>query len=104
MLVKVALLCDEDGKPMPRHREVTTVPTILGRLEYRERFEKDFRRHVYSARLRGLDGGDDVVPQLWDAVLHFAEGEFMTMSGIAEQAVTHKRAPQSWYIEVVAPR
>ncbi|MCE3602749.1 hypothetical protein LXA47_03940 [Massilia sp. P8910] len=103
MLVKVALLCEDNGWPMPRHREMTLVPTILGRLEYDERYEKDFRRPVYSARLFSVDRASEVLPQLWDAVFRVVKDGQMTISGFEMDEVATKRTAQSWLIEVQVP-
>ena len=100
MLVKVALMCEENGWPMPRHREITLVPGIIGRLEYDERYEKNFHRHIYSARLFSLDGSREMLPQLWDAVFRMVKDGQMTISGTEMDEVSRKRTAQSWLVDV----
>lgn len=99
MLVRVAQLYVQ-GKPVPRHRAITTQPNHVGRLSLFEQHDKDFRRSVVFAALHGTSG-ENVLPRLHDAVLRWIGGDCMTISGFEQDPVTHECRAQSWYIELM---
>ena len=100
MLVKVALLYEEGGRPLPRHRAVTARPAHLGKLSLSEEHDRDMRRMVRSARLCEPSTGAYVLPPLLDAVVLWISGECMTITGVEQDDVTRKRTAQSWYVEL----
>lgn len=61
MPVRVGLRYEDGGRPLPRHREITQQPEHFGKLTLTEQFDKRFRRSVYTAHLRGLDGAPDPI-------------------------------------------
>lgn len=75
MEVKVAQLYEEGGRPLPRHRAVTTQPAYPGVLSLTEEYDRDLRRSVRSAHLRDGDTGVDVLPPPRDAVVIWLGGE-----------------------------
>lgn len=100
MLVKVALLYEEAGRPLPRHRAVTARPSHLGKLSLSEELDRDMRRTVRSARLCDPSTCADVLPPLLDAVVLWINGECMTITGVERDDLTRKRTAQSWYVEL----
>lgn len=100
MLAKVALLYEEGGRPLPRHRAVTARPAHLGKLSLSEEQDRDMRRTVRSARLCDLSTGSNVLPPLLDAVVLWISGECMTITGVEVDDLTRKRTAQSWYVEL----
>jgi hypothetical protein len=99
MFVHVAQLFEE-GRMMPRHRAVTVQAAHSGHLILSEQHDKDFRRNIVFACLRG-PAGADVLPRLHDAVVRWIGDGYMTINGFQIDALTRKCCVQSWYIEVV---
>lgn len=105
MLVYVATLFEDRGRPLPRHRVVTRQPEHHGRLTLTEAHDKDLRRSVRTAHLRGIDSPEDVLPPLRDAVVLWIGDGAMTITGLETDIIDCKSFAQSWYIEVCpAPR
>lgn len=102
MLVKVGLLCEDGGRPLPKHREIMHRATFVGYLRYGEEFDKEFRRHVYKATLRDPSSLDYVLPTLYDATLRFIADGALTISGIEVDEISRRRTAQSWYIELAS--
>jgi hypothetical protein len=99
MQVKVAQLYEDGGRPLPRHRAVTTEPGYSGVLSLTEEYDRDLRRSVRSAHLRDAGSGADVLPPLRDAVVIWFAGNRMTLTGFETDALTRCSVAQSWYIE-----
>lgn len=99
MQVRVAQLYEDGGRPLPRHRAVTTQPAYSGILSLTEEHDRDLRRSVRSAHLREAGSGADVLPALRDAVVIWLAGNRMTLTGFETDALTRCSVAQSWYIE-----
>jgi hypothetical protein len=104
MLVKVAQLFEECGRPLPRHRSITLQPVHVGHLSLSEQYDKEFRRSVVFAILRGGPAGADVLPRLFDAVVRWIGDGHMTISGFQIDEATKKCTVQSWYVEALTDR
>lgn len=103
MLVKVARLFEDGGRPLPRHRAVTVKPEHLGKLSLAEGFDRELRRSVRSAHLRSVQSGDEVLPALRDAVVLWIGDGHMTITGLEQDHLTRRTVAQSWYVEFVNP-
>ena len=102
MLVKVAQLYEDGGRPLPRHRAVTCRAAYQGILTLTEEHDRDLRRSVRSAHLRDTQGGADLLPPLRDAVVIWIGDSSMTVTGFETDGLTRRSVAQSWYVEIVA--
>jgi len=100
MLVVVAQMF-EDGRPLPRNRAVTRVPSHAGKLSMSEQHDKEFRRSVTTAYLRAPDTGADILPPLRDAVVRWIGEGTLTISGFQQDELTNKCGQQSWLTQLV---
>ena len=92
---------EDKGRQVPRHRAVTKRPELVGKLVIAEQYDKDLRRSVRSAYLRGFDGGpEDVLPRLRDAIVLWVDGGRMTITGFETDEVENRSYAQSWYLEL----
>jgi hypothetical protein len=103
MLVRVAQLYEDGGRPLPRHRAVTCRPDHQGLLTLTEEHDRELRRSVRSAHLRAPIGGADVLPSLRDAVVIWIGDGRMTLTGFESDSLTRRCVAQSWYIEILDP-
>lgn len=101
MLVRVAQLYEDGGRPLPRHRAVTSQPSHQGMLTLTEEHDRELRRSVRSARLCAEHDGADVLPLLRDAVVVWIGNGRMTLTGFETDGLTRRCVAQSWYIELV---
>jgi hypothetical protein len=101
MLVRVAQLFEDGGRPIPRHRSITTQPVHVGNLTVHEEHDHNFRRPMSYAILHCGSDGSDVIPRLHDAVVRWISDGFLTISGFEIDAVSQRCATQSWYVQVI---
>lgn len=101
MLVRIAQLYEDGGRPLPRHRAVTRQPEHEGFLTLTEEHDRDLRRSVRSARLRSPTGGPDILPPLRDAVVIWISDNRMTLTGFETDELTRRSVAQSWFVEIV---
>lgn len=102
MFVRVAQLF-EDGRPLPRHRSITSQPVHIGQLSLSEQHDRHFRRSMVYASLTSAGGGDQVLPRLHDAVVRWIGDGAMTISGFEQDNTTSECQAQSWYIQLIGP-
>ena len=102
MLVLVAEMFEEGGRPLPRHRAVTLAPSHQGVLSLYEEYDRDLRRSVRKAKIDSISG--QPLLMLHDAVVLFCQDGVMTITGMERDALTRKVTAQSWYIEIVDVR
>ena len=100
MLVRVATLYEDNGRPLPRHRAIMKRPEFVGRLTLTEEHDRELRRSVRSAHLRQPDSTGDVLPQLRDAVVLWIGDGRITITGFVTNEVDNISTAQSWYIEL----
>lgn len=96
-VLRVAMLYEDGGRALPRHRAVTLQPHHQGELFLQEAYDSDLRRNVRRAHLRAA--GLDVVPPLRDAVVTWIGGNSLTVIGIEADPLTRKCVAQAWYGE-----
>lgn len=101
MLVRVAQLYEDGGRPLPRHRAVTRQPEHEGILTLAEEHDRELRRSVRSAHLRGGPAGADVLASLRDAVVIWIGEGRMTIIGFETDPLTRRSVAQSWYVELI---
>ncbi len=99
MRVKVKLL-QQRGRPLKRP-ELLDVPPFEGVLKVNEARDYDLSRAVVRARLIQLTSGlqTDVLPELSDARLVWAENGKMRLTGFEE--VDGAAYAQTWAVEAV---
>ena len=100
MLVRVAQLF-VDGRPLPRHRSITTLPVHVGHLALTDQYDDRYGRKVTCAILRRGSAGADVVPRLCNAQVRWIGEECMSISGLERDEVTGRCSMQSWYVQLV---
>jgi hypothetical protein len=101
MFVRVAQLF-ENGRPLPRHRSITSQPVHVGKFCLFEEHDRSFRRAMVYAKLSHASSGADVIPRLQDAVVRWIGDSCMTVSGFEQDTLTSECRAQSWYIQLVA--
>lgn len=101
MLVKVAQMFEDGGRPLSRNRAVTSQPVHVGKLIMCDQHDTQFRRSVCSAYLRNLGDGRDVLPPLRDAVVRWIGDGMVSISGIETDALSGKCVAQSWLAQVI---
>lgn len=101
MLVKVAQMFEDGGRPLPRNRAVTQLPVHVGKLSMCDQYDSQFRRSVCSAYLRTVDEGADVLPPLRDAVVRWLGDGTVTISGVETDALSGKCIAQSWLAQLI---
>jgi hypothetical protein len=101
MLVKVAQMFEDGGRPLPRNRSVTRRPVHVGMLTMCDQHDHQFRRSVCTAYLRSVDGGKDVLPPLRDAVVRWLGDGTVTISGIETDELSGKCVAQSWVAQLI---
>ena len=103
MLVILAEMFEEGGRPLPRHRAVSLAPSHEGILSLYEEFDRDLRRTVRKARVDSVAGTETLLT-LYDAVVLFYQDGVMTITGMERDPLTRKATAQSWYVEIVDVR
>lgn len=103
MLVILAKLFEDGGRPLARHRAVTLAPTHQGILSLFEKHDRDLRRTVRTARVTNLEATETAL-ELYDAVVLFYKDGVMTITGMERDPVTRRATAQSWYLEVLDVR
>ena len=103
MLVKVAQMFEDGGRPLPRNRAVTQLPVHVGKLSMCDQHDKQFRRSVCTAYLRTTESGTDVLPPLRDAVVRWLGDGTVTISGFETDALSGKCVAQSWLAQLIFP-
>lgn len=101
MLVKVAQMFEDGGRPLARNRAVTHMPVHVGKLSMCDQYDQQFRRSVCSAYLRRTIDGRDVLPPLRDAVVRWLGDGTVTISGIETGALSGKCFAQSWLAQLI---
>lgn len=101
MLVKVAQMFEDLGRPLARNRAVTQLPVHVGKLSMCDQHDRQFRRSVCTAYLRSADDGNDVLPPLRDAVVRWLGDGTVTISGIETDALSGKCVAQSWLAQLI---
>lgn len=101
MLVKVAQMFEDGGRPLARNRAVTSKPVHVGRLVMCDRHDFEFRRSVCYAYLRSPQEGADVLPPLRDAVVRWIGDGTLTISGIERDELSGKYVAQSWLAQLM---
>jgi hypothetical protein len=101
MLVKVAQMFEDGGRPLARNRAVTQRPVHVGKLSMCDQHDSQFRRSVCTAYLRRTDDGKDVLPPLRDAVVRWMGDGTVTISGIETDALSGKCVAQSWLAQII---
>ncbi|MET0856969.1 MAG: hypothetical protein ABWY27_09490 [Telluria sp.] len=101
MLVKVAQMFEDGGRPLARNRAVTQMPVHVGTLSMCDQHDTQFRRSVATAYLRRSDDGKDVLPPLRDAVVRWMGDGTVTISGIETDALSGKCVAQSWLAQII---
>lgn len=101
MLVKVAQMFEDGGRPLPKNRAVTQQPVHVGKLSMCDQHDKDFRRSVTTAYLRTLGTGADVLPPLRDAVVRWIGDATITISGFEQDSTSNKCTQQSWLAQII---
>ncbi|MET0855763.1 MAG: hypothetical protein ABWY27_03345 [Telluria sp.] len=101
MLVKVAQMFEDGGRPLARNRAVTQMPVHVGKLSMCDQHDKQFRRSVSTAYLRRTDDGRDVLPPLRDAVVRWMGDGTVTISGIETDERSGKCVAQSWLAQII---
>ena len=86
----------EKGAPLPRHRAITQKPVHFGCLSYTDGYDKEYRRSIYTAYLRDVETGQDVLPPLRDAVVRWMGDWKISVSGTETDETSHKCTAQSW--------
>lgn len=104
MLVRVAQLYEDGGRPLPRHQIATLAPVCRGNLCLIELHDRELRRNVRSAHLRDLYNGADLLAPLRDAVVIWIGDGRMTLTGFETDELTRRCVAQSWYVEVDRPK
>jgi len=100
MFVRVAQLF-ECGRPLPRHRSITSQPVHVGKFSLYEQHDQAFRRTVVYATLSEAATGSHVLPRLHDAVVRWAGDGCMTVSGFEQDGLTQECRAQSWYVQLI---
>lgn len=80
MLVRIHCFRD-NGKPIPKHQFAFKEP-VLGWLTVHEERDDLMNRHTRIARLRALDGTNELLPALRDAQMIELTRERLIISGI----------------------
>jgi hypothetical protein len=101
MLVKVAQMFEDGGRPISRNRAVTRQPVHIGKLSMSEQHDKEFRRSVCTAYLRNVSDGKDVLPPLRDAVVRWLGDGTLTISGMETDPCSGKCVAQSWLAQLM---
>lgn len=101
MLVKVAQMFEEGGRPLPRNRAVTQQPVHVGKLSMSDQHDTQFRRSVCTAYLRNVGDGRDMLPPLRDAVVRWLGDGTVTISGIETDPFSGKCVAQSWLAQLI---
>lgn len=99
-IFRAALLYEDGGRALPRHRAVTLQPEHQGALFLQEAYDPDLRRNVRRAHLRAA--GADAVAPLRDAVVTWIGDKGLTVIGIEADPLTRKGVSQAWYAEIGA--
>lgn len=103
MLVVLAKLFEDGGRPLARHRAVTLLPSHEGVFSLYEEHDRDLRRTVKIARLDSVMG-TEILLSLYDADILMCKDGIMTVTGLERDPVTRKATAQSWYLEIVDVR
>lgn len=103
MLVILAKLYEDGGRPLPRHRAVTLPPSHEGILSLYEQHDRVLRRTVRRARVSNL-AGTETLMELYDAVVLFIGDGVMTITGMEIDPASRCATAQSWYVEIVDVR
>lgn len=101
MRVIAAKLYSDQGVPLPRHREITLGYRAVGLLSMEERYEKDFRRMVRVANLRGAGENGLVFPTLYDAaIVWIGDGE-LRVRGFEINPISQAHVAMAWAAEIL---
>lgn len=104
MIVRIALLHEDGGRPLPRHRVISLQPDILGDLSITEAYIHALRRTVRSAMLHDSERvGHTLVPSLMDARVVWCKEDRMIIKGIEADELTRKQTAQAWLVDVIGP-
>lgn len=99
----VTLLCENGGAPIPRHRWAFLQNEFVGQYSLREEYDRDAKRKVKMARLRGTDG--DVLPPLRDANVLYQERGITVVTGLEVlDDLSRRRTAQTWYVKMAGYR
>lgn len=101
MLVVAAKLYSDQGVPLPRHREISLHYTGIGVFSMREQYEKDFRRTLRVATLRPINGGDHVLPPLYDAAIVWVGDGEIRVRGFEINPMTMAHVAMAWGAEIL---
>lgn len=101
MLVVAAKLYSDQGVPLPRHREITLHYTGIGVFSMREQYEKDFRRTLRVAKLLSVNGGDHVLPPLYDAAIVWVGDGEIRVRGFEINPFTMAHVAMAWGAEIL---
>lgn len=100
MRVKLQLLFEDGGRPVPRWRE-TCAKSYVGELKVQSTYLKEFKRQSIVANLS--DGKQFVVPTLIDASILNVLEDSMLLKGMNRDPLTNKITAQSWYVTLTTP-
>jgi hypothetical protein len=103
MLVILAKMFEDGGRPLARHRAVTLPPSHQGVFSLYEEHDRDLRRTVRIARLDSITGTETLLA-LYDADVLVCKDGVMTVTGLERDPLTRKATAQSWYVEIVDVR
>jgi hypothetical protein len=101
MLVKIAQMFEDSGRPLARNRAVTQLPVYVGKLSMCDQHDRLFRRSVCTAYLRSLKDGSDVIPPLRDAVVRWIDDLTITISGLEQDSTSNKCTQQAWLAQLI---
>lgn len=103
MLVILAKMFEDGGRPLARHRAVTLPPSHQGVFSLYEEHDRDLRRTVKIARLESVPG-TEILLSLYDAEVLVCKDGIMTITGLERDPVTRKATAQSWLVEIIDVR
>ena len=95
---QVKLLYEDQGRPVPLHRQAFGTTAYTGEFVLEEEHVLELKRTLPVARLMRADSQGDALPRLYDAKTLWVKRGEARVTGFEIDPVSHRRTIQTWVV------